>query len=155
MKTLKYSDKLKDPRWQKKRLEVMARDNFACKLCGDSESTLNVHHKKYTESNIWDERLDNLITLCNHCHYIIHNYNTYIHRKIDIFGFDFKIFKSKIFEIDDLKSYIILLSEPSFIDSLILIDENGKLFIEHNFQLHKASFDSIIKAINHSIKYQI
>jgi hypothetical protein len=26
----KYSDKLKDPRWQKKRLQIMERDNWCC-----------------------------------------------------------------------------------------------------------------------------
>ena len=45
-----YSEKLKDPRWQKKRLEIMDRDNFICQLCGDSETTLNVHHKRYLKN---------------------------------------------------------------------------------------------------------
>jgi hypothetical protein len=37
---MKYSDKLKDPRWQKKRLEVFERDGWCCQCCGDSESPL-------------------------------------------------------------------------------------------------------------------
>lgn len=67
MKT--YSEKLKDPRWQRKRLEVMQRDNFACCQCGDAESTLNVHHLKYHKSgDPWMTDDENLVTLCENCH---------------------------------------------------------------------------------------
>ena len=64
-----YNDKLKDPRWQKKRLVVMQRDNFACKSCYDHESTLHVHHVKYLKSyDPWDYPDDYMITLCDECH---------------------------------------------------------------------------------------
>jgi 5-methylcytosine-specific restriction endonuclease McrA len=45
MKT--YFEKLKDPRWQRKRLEVMERAGFACEYCGSATETLNVHHGFY------------------------------------------------------------------------------------------------------------
>ncbi len=64
---MKYSEKLKDPRWQRKRLEVLSRDDFTCLCCGDSSSTLNVHHKQYS-GNPWDAPLDALETLCHACH---------------------------------------------------------------------------------------
>ncbi len=41
---MKYSEKLKDPRWQKKRLEIFQRDEFHCQQCGDGENTLCVHY---------------------------------------------------------------------------------------------------------------
>lgn len=63
-----YSDKLKNPKWQKKRLEILERDGFKCKLCGDEETELQVHHKKYSDGNPWDADDKNLITLCKHCH---------------------------------------------------------------------------------------
>lgn len=64
-----YSEKLKNPRWQKKRLEIMKRDNFKCRLCGDTETTLNVHHLTYTNGNDpWEYDNKELITLCEHCH---------------------------------------------------------------------------------------
>lgn len=67
MKT--YSEKLKDPRWQRKRLEIMERDEFSCKLCGDDQTTLNVHHCFYGKRrDPWDYDNDHLITLCEHCH---------------------------------------------------------------------------------------
>lgn len=66
---MKYSEKLKDPRWQKKRLEIMQRDNFKCEICGDTESTLVVHHWMYTKNtDPWDYPNEILSTLCEYCH---------------------------------------------------------------------------------------
>ena len=62
-----YSEKLKDPKWQKKRLEILNRDKFTCRLCNDKETTLHVHHNKYS-NNPWDTDIDDLITLCCDCH---------------------------------------------------------------------------------------
>lgn len=42
-----YSEKLKDPRWQRKRLEILSFWNFTCAHCGSSEKTLHVHHQWY------------------------------------------------------------------------------------------------------------
>jgi hypothetical protein len=64
-----YSEKLKDPRWQKKRLEVLQRDNFTCLLCGDNETELHVHHKEYLNGHQpWGYELTNFATYCKHCH---------------------------------------------------------------------------------------
>lgn len=64
-----YWQKLRDPRWQRKRLEIMDRDKFECQLCGDNESTLNVHHKFYLRGlDPWDYPNVALVTLCEGCH---------------------------------------------------------------------------------------
>lgn len=62
-----YSEKLKDPRWQKKRLEILQRDEFKCRMCDDSKSTLHVHHLKYS-GDPWEIDSCFLITLCEYCH---------------------------------------------------------------------------------------
>lgn len=62
-----YGELLKDPRWQKKRLEIMERDDFACQCCGERYKTLNVHHMWY-EKLPWDTPNMMLITLCEECH---------------------------------------------------------------------------------------
>lgn len=73
---LSYSQKLRDPRWQRKRLEVMDRDEFTCQRCFDSHSTLNVHHKHYHKGrDPWDYALHELVTLCESCHDLQHEEN--------------------------------------------------------------------------------
>jgi len=64
-----YSEKLKDPRWQKKRLEILERDQWMCQHCYDTKSTLSVHHLYYESSrDPWDYDDAALVTLCNDCH---------------------------------------------------------------------------------------
>ena len=65
-----YSEKLKDPRWQRKRLEVLNRDNFQCYHCFSKEKTLHVHHKYYSPGkNVWEYPIEALVTLCSECHH--------------------------------------------------------------------------------------
>lgn len=69
MKNQSYSDKLKDPRWQKKRLEIMERDRFSCVFCHDKSSTLHVHHIAYFKNyEPWETPNGFLVTLCEDCH---------------------------------------------------------------------------------------
>jgi hypothetical protein len=66
-----YKEKLLDPRWQRRRLEIMNRDQFTCKHCGESSNTLNVHHKTYQFGrDPWDYPDSNFQTLCVDCHNI-------------------------------------------------------------------------------------
>ena len=64
-----YAEKLRDPRWQKKRLEILERDEWMCQRCQDSENTLHVHHLRYfVGKDPWDYDDRLLITLCESCH---------------------------------------------------------------------------------------
>jgi hypothetical protein len=64
-----YSEKLKDPRWQRKRLEIFERDNWTCLKCGDITSTLHIHHKVYFKGvDPWEYDGKHLETLCENCH---------------------------------------------------------------------------------------
>lgn len=66
---MNYSEQLKSPMWQKKRLEIMQKDNFTCQICGDTKNTLHVHHLYYEKGNkIYDYPDKCLITLCENCH---------------------------------------------------------------------------------------
>lgn len=72
--TLSYSDKLKDPRWQRLRLEVFQRDDFRCTRCGNGNRSLHVHHEYYRRSlDPWEYPMDALKTLCERCHEITHS----------------------------------------------------------------------------------
>lgn len=66
---MKYSDYFKDPRWQKKRLEILERDDFCCQICFDTKETLNVHHRIYSKGKKpWEYDNKHLVTLCETCH---------------------------------------------------------------------------------------
>lgn len=62
-----YSQKLKDPRWQRKRLEALQAANWSCKSCKATHKTLHVHHTKY-RGEPWEAPLDWLEVLCEDCH---------------------------------------------------------------------------------------
>jgi 5-methylcytosine-specific restriction endonuclease McrA len=62
-----YKEKLQDPRWQKKRLSILKRDNWTCQICHSTEKTLTVHHFKYSK-NPWDTTNNFLLTVCKNCH---------------------------------------------------------------------------------------
>lgn len=64
-----YFEKLKDPRWQKKRLEVLDKAGFCCEVCGDDSQTMHVHHKQYFKGREpWEYEATQLSALCESCH---------------------------------------------------------------------------------------
>lgn len=64
----KYSDLLKDGRWQERRLTVLQRDKFTCTICHKTE-LLEVHHFDYFgDFKPWEYPNDMLITVCDECH---------------------------------------------------------------------------------------
>ena len=70
---MNYREQYKDPRWQKKRLEVLDGDGFACRNCGDSTSPLHVHHIFYISGrSVWEYDERSLMTLCEDCHKSAH-----------------------------------------------------------------------------------
>lgn len=74
MAKLTYYEKLKNPLWQKKRLEVMQANEFSCEICGDTEKTLNVHHKEYFKDlEPWEYDIGQLSCLCEDCHEVQHD----------------------------------------------------------------------------------
>lgn len=69
----KFAAKYLHPLWQKKRLEIMNRDEFACMDCGEQEQTLNVHHAYYIKNREpWQYPSFALKTLCKSCHMATH-----------------------------------------------------------------------------------
>jgi len=60
-----YKTYLRSDAWKEKRLVVLERANFKCENCGD-RNNLEVHHKNY--DSIFNERIDDLVCMCNFCH---------------------------------------------------------------------------------------
>jgi 5-methylcytosine-specific restriction endonuclease McrA len=68
-----YEKLLDTPQWRARSARIKERDNYVCR--GDNcnrRTDLQVHHLKYTTALPWDEPSENLITLCDICHYAVH-----------------------------------------------------------------------------------
>lgn len=70
----KYREKIN---FDNNRSKVLKRDNYSCSSCGKKETSSNliVHHKDRLgrNSDIKNNELDNLVTLCRSCHAIEHS----------------------------------------------------------------------------------
>lgn len=130
MKSKDYYELLSDPRWQRKRLEIMQRDNFTCQHCGSTDKTLHVHHKYYLTNKFpWDYCNTALITLCDDCHKEEHNNIEipYLIGELNKFGFTNKMIE------DILRG--ILLQLTSFIsvsDIKLAYKEDSHYVLENN-----------------------
>lgn len=72
---LTYSEQLKHPNWQRKRLSILERDGWKCVTCQADEKTLHVHHKTYIKGrSAWDYEDENFESLCEDCHEIAHSH---------------------------------------------------------------------------------
>jgi len=64
-----YRELLRDPRWQRKRLEVLQRADWACEECDDDSSNLQIHHHWYENGrDPWDYPDSAISCLCEDCH---------------------------------------------------------------------------------------
>jgi len=70
---LPYTEQLKHPLWQKRRLEVLEAAGWACVCCGARDSQLHAHHKAYVKGRLpWDYADSMLECLCDRCHEAAH-----------------------------------------------------------------------------------
>lgn len=64
-----YSEKLRDPRWQRRRLEKLNASDWKCDKCSTPHVTLHVHHVRYIGGREpWEYADDELQVLCSQCH---------------------------------------------------------------------------------------
>jgi hypothetical protein len=69
MGKMTYYEMLQHPNWQKKRLEILEREEYTCQSCGDKETTLHVHHGYYDNTlKLWEYDGDTLWCYCSVCH---------------------------------------------------------------------------------------
>lgn len=76
-----YNAQLLDPRWKKRRADILQKDGNKCAICGASGCKLEVHHRQYhfierlnEFKRPWEYDDINLITLCEYCHAKGHNH---------------------------------------------------------------------------------
>ncbi|HOY33472.1 MAG TPA: HNH endonuclease [Bacteroidales bacterium] len=78
-----YAEQLKSPKWQKKRLNIMERDQFRCQDCGSIDDQLHVHHLFYLQGKkAWDYPDEFYITLCDKCHIGVHTQTELLYKEI-------------------------------------------------------------------------
>lgn len=119
-----YGDQLKHPNWQRRRLEVLSLADFSCQNCGEKETTLHVHHKRYVKGRqVWEYEDHELEVLCEPCHADRH--------------YDIDLLQRLMLASGDYRGAIGLISGSSFMSGLIdqdLADEcaaiSGGSFIE-------------------------
>lgn len=115
---MSYLELLKHPLWQRKRLEIMKRDNFTCQKCGDQETMLNVHHKQYSKKcKPWEYSNHLLITVCEDCHLVIEHLKN----------------KVLIDEISIFKSNKIIFVNYCEIEEICYINNSNELILYHQF----------------------
>jgi len=64
-------DYMSSVKWDKLRKVVLKRDDYACRICGEDQAPLDVHHITY--KNMGRESTEQLLTVCRSCHTDIHN----------------------------------------------------------------------------------
>lgn len=72
-----YRQHLRHRNWQRKRLEIFERDGWRCTRCADIDEAveLHVHHLKYYRGRFpWEYTNEELTTLCDVCHRIVHGF---------------------------------------------------------------------------------
>lgn len=66
---LTYAEKLLNPKWQRKRLEILQRAEWRCQECQAEDRTLHVHHIYYPACcEPWDVPGELLLALCDFHH---------------------------------------------------------------------------------------
>jgi 5-methylcytosine-specific restriction endonuclease McrA len=61
--------------WKAKRNQRLKLDNWQCQHCHSTEE-LTVHHQNY--DRFGDEKMNDLLTLCESCHFAIHHPNHHL-----------------------------------------------------------------------------
>lgn len=121
-----YYELLKDPQWQRRRLEIMNAANFECDNCGASEKTLTVHHKRYIKGlKPWEYEDQYLICLCEDCHKEHHKIDDIIKDKLSLIGGAEKdeilgvLMVMELFERAD-ENYRIIVDSPHIADGVAM-----------------------------------
>ena len=97
-----FEKQIKHPKWQKKRLEILERDEYTCQSCGSNSDTLHVHHYLYDKNTLLrDYNNDYLTTLCEDCHNYWHKINREIKEHLCVDSV----------RLDDLKSILEICSK--------------------------------------------
>lgn len=71
---MSYNDLLASETWRNFRAQILKRDRYRCRRCGDRRQRLHVHHLTYAGGPYCAEVC---VTLCEDCHLYVHGRETY------------------------------------------------------------------------------
>lgn len=71
LRSMPYEDYLETPEWRTVRRLKLAQARHCCQLCNADDRPLHVHHRTYDRRG--QERLDDLLVLCEECHGRFHD----------------------------------------------------------------------------------
>jgi hypothetical protein len=129
MSKKEYWELLRDPRWQRMRLEVMQRDDFRCRYCGVNDKTLNVHHTYYAKGRApWEYDAESLLTLCEACHQWVETDTAELRKLIGAIGeYDRWIARGYLRALLSQRSHKdpVLIPVPDFHDAIGIADAYG------------------------------
>ena len=102
-----YQETLKDPRWIKRRNEILSRDKNTCQFCGAQDRYLHIHHKLYDSTKKpWEYDDTALVCVCEKCHEQITNisrdlYDVFIYTRDSLreYGFSDAVLYSLLYRI--------------------------------------------------------
>lgn len=135
-----YKEQLADPRWQRKRLQILERDKFTCQYCLDTTTQLQVHHRRYDktfQTLAWEYPNHVYQTLCKDCH---------------------KAISEHIEEYGNVGEFATLRIKHNDMPDRLIVYSNGKVIIpiEHdvnNLYLYDYDAQKIVQfLINHWLK---
>lgn len=129
---MNYSEKLKSPLWQKKRLEILQRDNFTCQLCSDTETELQVHHLKYS-GEPQDAPNEDLQTLCKYCHSLIEHLKDVLELNEVV---KVKKFREKIILTSTKYTFIYTIRSNKIIDDFLVFERNSTV-LKNLYEINK------------------
>jgi hypothetical protein len=68
---LPYAEYLKTEHWQSRRKRSLILGEYKCRVCGNEERPLDVHHNTY--ERLGHENDADLVVLCRDCHQLFHD----------------------------------------------------------------------------------
>ncbi len=114
MSKLSWAEQCRDPRWQKKRLEVLQERDFVCEACEATDKTLNVHHRHYTYGRApWEYENKEFAVLCEDCHEWLHQHLSLIRQNIEEFD---------VYDVVEVAGYALGMAAREYPDTKITID---------------------------------
>lgn len=136
-----YNKYMSSGYWKDIKEQILERDKHKCRLC-NSKKNLQVHHRTY--DNLYHEDLEELITLCKKCHYIVHKRNP-------LLTYQVYCDNKKWIEVEDKKDIIKQFILTNNTDILNVLKQR----LENENYIRTSEFEKIIKSINKNFDYAL